>query len=119
MSAPLAFTPRGVLLQVLSKLDGRLVANRNNARNPDPVAAGRSLIAARAYEVAISEVEAILAVVDSRTARLRQQRDALWQLLDDIDTLSDACRDDDKRFRELVYKLQRRRFEVWNPETER
>lgn len=36
---------------------------------------------------------------------------ALWGLLDDIDTLDDACRDDDKAFRDAVRKVQRRRFE--------
>ncbi len=36
----------------------------------------------------------------------------LWQLLDDIDSLDDSCRDDDKLFRERVRALQKRRFDV-------
>ncbi len=34
--------------------------------------------------------------------RAEQQRDALWALLDDIDTLDDACREDEDGFRESV-----------------
>lgn len=36
----------------------------------------------------------------------------LFGLLDDIDTLDDACKNDDKAFREKVYKIQQRRYEV-------
>ncbi len=36
----------------------------------------------------------------------------LWQLLDDVDSLDDSCRDDDKLFRERARALQKRRFEV-------
>lgn len=36
----------------------------------------------------------------------------LFGLLDDIDTLDDACRADDRAFREAVRRVQRRRFEV-------
>lgn len=38
--------------------------------------------------------------------------DFLFKLLDDIDTLDDACRGDDKAFRARVREVQRRRFEV-------
>jgi hypothetical protein len=38
--------------------------------------------------------------------------DYLFGLLDDIDTLDDACRSDDAAFREAVRQVQRRRFEV-------
>lgn len=48
--------------------------------------------------------------------KLRKQRDALWALLDNIDTLDDACRDDNERFRSLTYRQQRRRFSIYNPE---
>jgi len=33
----------------------------------------------------------------------------LWQLLDDIDTLDDSCRDNDALFRERVREIQKRR----------
>lgn len=36
----------------------------------------------------------------------------LWKLLDDIDTASDIAKSDDKSYREMVEKIQRRRFEV-------
>lgn len=36
----------------------------------------------------------------------------LWKLLDDIDTASDIAKSDDKAYREMVEKIQRRRFEV-------
>ena len=36
----------------------------------------------------------------------------LWKLLDDIDTLDDACRDNDRSFRGLTRKLQKRRWET-------
>jgi hypothetical protein len=40
----------------------------------------------------------------------------LWRLLDDIDTLDDACRDNDKMFREAAYRRQRQRFDVLSGE---
>lgn len=36
----------------------------------------------------------------------------LWHLLDDIDTLDDACRSDDQAFREHARKIQRKRFQI-------
>jgi len=36
----------------------------------------------------------------------------LWRMLDDIDTLDDACRDNDAAFRALVRDVQRKRFDV-------
>jgi hypothetical protein len=41
-----------------------------------------------------------------------QQRDALWTLLDDIDTLDDACKGDDAAFRKRCYELQQRRHGI-------
>lgn len=35
----------------------------------------------------------------------------LWKLLDDIDTASDIAKGDDKSYRAMVEKIQRRRFE--------
>lgn len=40
----------------------------------------------------------------------------LWQLLDDIDTLDDACKDNDKLFRDKCYKIQQKRWKIYNPE---
>ena len=37
----------------------------------------------------------------------------LWQLLDDIDTLDDACKDDDARFRRRVYSIQQKRHALY------
>jgi hypothetical protein len=36
----------------------------------------------------------------------------LWKLLDDIDTAGDIAKADDKAYREMVERIQRRRFEV-------
>jgi hypothetical protein len=36
----------------------------------------------------------------------------LWDLLDNIDTLDDACKDNNEGFRKLVYIQQRRRYEI-------
>ncbi len=36
----------------------------------------------------------------------------LWRLLDDIDTLDDACRENDAAFRKLTYAKQRKRFGI-------
>lgn len=36
----------------------------------------------------------------------------LWGLLDDIDTASDRAKGDDRTYRKIVERLQRRRFEV-------
>jgi hypothetical protein len=36
----------------------------------------------------------------------------LWGLLDDIDTAGDIAKSDDKTYRDIVERLQRRRFEV-------
>jgi hypothetical protein len=49
-------------------------------------------------------------------ARLVQQRDALWALLDNIDTLDDSCRDNDRTFRNMVRRWQRTRFDIFNPD---
>jgi hypothetical protein len=38
--------------------------------------------------------------------------DFLFALLDDIDTTSDIAKGDDRAYREMVERIQRRRFEV-------
>lgn len=48
----------------------------------------------------------------SQLENTTKQRDELWMLLDDIDTLDDICRDDDKRFRLSVGDVQRKRHSV-------
>ncbi len=47
---------------------------------------------------------------------VRREREVLWMLLDNIDTLDDACRSNDTRFRELARRQQKRRFGIYNPE---
>ena len=49
---------------------------------------------------------------------LEKQRRELWMLLDRIDTLDDACREHDDAFREFTRKHQRRRFAIWNPNSD-
>jgi hypothetical protein len=40
----------------------------------------------------------------------------LWMLLDDIDTLDDACRADDAAFRKHTRDVQRKRFAILSGE---
>lgn len=47
---------------------------------------------------------------------IKEQRDALWQLLDDIDTLDDSCRENDAVFRERVRHAQKKRWAIHNPD---
>lgn len=42
---------------------------------------------------------------------------SLWDLLDDIDTLDDACKGNDGLFRKQCYELQRKRFKILAPTT--
>jgi hypothetical protein len=44
-----------------------------------------------------------------------KQRDALWALLDNIDTLDDSCREHDDEFRKRTRVHLKRRFEIYNP----
>ncbi len=43
-------------------------------------------------------------------------RDRLWMLLDNIDTLDDSCRDDDKSFRHHTRIEQKKRFHIFDPD---
>jgi hypothetical protein len=36
----------------------------------------------------------------------------LWKLLDDIDTLDDACKGNDEVFRDHVQKIQKKRWNI-------
>lgn len=45
-------------------------------------------------------------------ALARDAAQFLWGLLDDIDTASDRAKSDDRAYRQIVERLQRRRFEV-------
>lgn len=92
--------------------------NRGPARVIVPVAETKpsdaNLIAAlrNAAPALLDEVERLRAEVRVLTG----QREALWMLLDNIDTLDDSCRDDDRAFREYTRKHQQRRFVVYDPE---
>jgi len=44
--------------------------------------------------------------------RLREERNKLWDILDDIDTLDDSCRGSDSKFRINARKHVKRRFKV-------
>lgn len=43
------------------------------------------------------------------------QRDQLWELLDDIDTLDDSCREHDGEFRKRVRAVQKKRWAIYRP----
>jgi hypothetical protein len=51
------------------------------------------------------------AEMDVTLDQMKRTAVALWKLLDDIDTLDDACRHDDEMFRAAAYRRQRQRFE--------
>jgi hypothetical protein len=40
----------------------------------------------------------------------------LWKLLDDIDSMDDCCGNNDNKFREIVYTIQRKRFNIMTEE---
>lgn len=50
---------------------------------------------------------------------VRAQRDALWQLLDDIDTLDDSARGHDNVFRDKAREIQKKRWAIHNPDDPR
>ena len=45
-----------------------------------------------------------------------ERAEALWQLLDDIDTLDDAAREHDSVFREQARAIQKKRWAIYNPD---
>jgi len=57
-----------------------------------------------------------LTLLRDRLAVRSEKVEKLWTLLDNIDTLDDACKEDDATFRNLTRIQQRKRFEIWNPE---
>ena len=58
------------------------------------------------------EIEALTA----QLAEARQQASKLWTLLDDIDTLDDACRGEDDLFRTLTRAAQQKRHAIMTGE---
>ena len=46
-----------------------------------------------------------------RIEQLEAAATGLWDLLDEIDTISDLAKDNDELYRKLVEKVQRRRFQ--------
>lgn len=61
-------------------------------------------------------VKKIVPDPDRTLVHRTRQRDELWNLLDNIDTLDDACRENDLAFRELTRKQAKRRFDIYNPD---
>jgi hypothetical protein len=70
--------------------------------------------ALRGMEMDTARAQAIKMMEEERERAERLERIAvfLWDLLDAIDTLDDACKDNDVAFRKMVYKRQQRRHEV-------
>lgn len=50
--------------------------------------------------------------------QLTEQVKALWQLLDDIDTEDDFCKDLDAVYRVRTRAIQKKRWAIWTPEPE-
>lgn len=59
-----------------------------------------------------TETAEALTAAQAEIERLKEHRQFLWDLLDNIDTLDDACKEHDKSFRERAYRQQRRRYEI-------
>ncbi|WP_170565593.1 hypothetical protein [Ruegeria atlantica] len=64
------------------------------------------------HEVTLSGALKVLARCTAERDAARKHRRFLWDLLDQIDTLHDACKDDDASFRELARDVQQRRHEI-------
>ena len=77
------------------------------------------------------DFDAMISVVDGAIAGMPQPvfsklpspleaavsaRDALWMLLDNIDTLDDSCRDNDLAFRDAARREQKKRFHIYDPD---
>ena len=52
----------------------------------------------------------LIEIEDVKT--LQKMVDDLWKLLDNIDTIGDMARSNDKAFRNMTEKQQRKRFDV-------
>jgi hypothetical protein len=75
--------------------------------------------AALAIQAAFAECEAqhretlaVLQTAHESEVAMQAKIVKLWALLDDIDTLDDACRGDDSLFRKLVRVVQQKRFTI-------
>jgi|WetSurMetagenome_2_1015567.scaffolds.fasta_scaffold541515_2 hypothetical protein len=56
------------------------------------------------------------ALLEKELAETVRQRDALWQLIDDIDTLDDQARSNNVFFRTKAREIQKKRWVIHNPE---
>lgn len=58
------------------------------------------------------ETLAVLQTAHESELAMQAKSVKLWALLDDIDTLDDACRGDDSLFRKLARDVQQKRFAI-------
>ena len=69
----------------------------------------------------IEQAKAVLSVIaphyEKQIAEQQKIIKGLWNLLDDIDTLDDAAKDDDTYFRKKCYELQQKRWSMHTPPT--
>lgn len=66
--------------------------------------------------VAPSEIPIVKQSLTLDAAEAFRVINALWMLLDDIDTLDDAAKDDDTGFRQSCYAIQQKRWQIYNLE---
>lgn len=69
-----------------------------------------AMIAIEARDEQLTKLESALAAAQAEAREMRGAVVALWKLLDDIDTLDDAAKDNDTSFRNRCYIIQRKRF---------
>lgn len=57
----------------------------------------------------------VVKALQEREAKLSADVQTLWMLLDDIDTLDDAAKDDDSGFRKACCGIQQKRWAIKDP----
>lgn len=99
----------GLIPPSLKKIErGRGADECSDPEHPD--------LATRIGEASLSDECKSRCPTCDRVRALESQRDDLWALLDNIDTLDDACRNKDGSFRELARAQQKRRWAIYNPD---
>lgn len=88
-------------------------------RHGDPFLVIEGKLERRTALLSLRDALRRLTGVTAEGTSLADQRDQLWQLLDDIDTLDDSCREFDAEFRDRVRAVQKKRWDIWNPEVKR
>ena len=102
----------------LTKIHQYAVALKAYAQRKDAEAREQRELTGRAIEQQGAFTRRIESLAQEKAALiaendgLRKNAVNLWMLLDDIDTLDDACKGNDAMFRKKCYEIQRKRFSI-------